>query len=51
MQFCNLFFFFPPKICAAEFKEFVERLKVKFSTKMDDPAYAIPETVDELFNR
>ncbi|XP_040212931.1 general transcription factor 3C polypeptide 1 isoform X1 [Rana temporaria] len=39
------------KICAAEFKEFVERLRVKFSTKMDDPAYAIPETVDELFNR
>ncbi|XP_018426794.1 PREDICTED: general transcription factor 3C polypeptide 1 [Nanorana parkeri] len=39
------------KICAAEFKEFVERLKVKFSTKMDDPASQIPETVDDLFNR
>ncbi|KAM5153267.1 general transcription factor 3C polypeptide 1 [Mantella aurantiaca] len=40
-----------PKICATEFKEFVERLKVKFSTKMDDPAYEIPETVNDLLNR
>ncbi|XP_072275266.1 general transcription factor 3C polypeptide 1 [Pyxicephalus adspersus] len=40
-----------PKICAAEFKEFVDRLKVKFSSKMDDPAYEIPDTVEDLFNR
>ncbi|XP_044159937.1 general transcription factor 3C polypeptide 1 [Bufo gargarizans] len=39
------------KVCAAEFKEFVDRLKLKFSSALDAPAREIPDTVDELFNR
>ncbi|KAG8558455.1 hypothetical protein GDO81_017001 [Engystomops pustulosus] len=40
-----------PKVCAAEFKEFVERLKLKFSSALGNPMYEIPDTVDELFHR
>ncbi|XP_068100737.1 general transcription factor 3C polypeptide 1 [Hyperolius riggenbachi] len=40
-----------PKVCAAEYEEFVERLRVKFSTRMDDTSYEIPDKVEELFNR
>ncbi|XP_075686174.1 general transcription factor 3C polypeptide 1 isoform X2 [Rhinoderma darwinii] len=40
-----------PKVCAAEFKEYVERLKLKFSSALGDPMNEIPDTVDELFNR
>lgn len=39
------------KVCAAEFKEFVDRLKLKFSSALGDPMYDIPDSVDELFNR
>ncbi|XP_069839754.1 general transcription factor 3C polypeptide 1 [Dendropsophus ebraccatus] len=40
-----------PKVCAAEFKEFVDRLKLKFSSAGGDPMYEIPDTVNELFKR
>ncbi|XP_066432234.1 general transcription factor 3C polypeptide 1 [Eleutherodactylus coqui] len=40
-----------PKVCATEFKEFVDRLRLKFSSALDDPVYDIPDTVEELFNR
>ncbi|XP_056392115.1 general transcription factor 3C polypeptide 1 [Hyla sarda] len=40
-----------PKVCAAEFKEFVDRLKLKFSSAVGDPTYEIPDSVNELFNR
>ncbi|KAM3916587.1 general transcription factor 3C polypeptide 1 isoform 2-T2 [Leptodactylus fuscus] len=40
-----------PKVCAAEFKEFVDRLKLKFSSALGDPTHEVPDTVDELFNR
>ncbi|KAM4024518.1 general transcription factor 3C polypeptide 1 isoform 2-T2 [Anomaloglossus baeobatrachus] len=39
------------KVCAAEFKEFVDRLKLKFSSALSDTMYEIPDTIDELFNR
>ncbi|XP_060116938.1 general transcription factor 3C polypeptide 1 [Heteronotia binoei] len=40
-----------PKVCAEEFKEFVERLKVKFSSTLGNPRPAIPDTLEELFCR
>ncbi|XP_038618303.1 general transcription factor 3C polypeptide 1 isoform X2 [Tachyglossus aculeatus] len=40
-----------PKICAEEFKEFVERLKEKFSSTLGNPNLEIPDTLQELFGR
>ncbi|KAJ6655987.1 hypothetical protein lerEdw1_004572 [Lerista edwardsae] len=40
-----------PKVCAEEFKDFVERLKVKFSSARGSPRPAIPDTLEELFCR
>ncbi|KAM9305566.1 general transcription factor 3C polypeptide 1 [Gastrophryne carolinensis] len=40
-----------PKVCAEEFKEFVKRLQVKFSSKLDEPTFKIPDSVEELFKR
>nr|XP_056722226.1 general transcription factor 3C polypeptide 1 [Euleptes europaea] len=40
-----------PKTCAEEFKEFVDRLKVKFSSTLGNPRPAIPDTLEELFRR
>ncbi|KAM4697792.1 general transcription factor 3C polypeptide 1 [Rhinophrynus dorsalis] len=40
-----------PKVCAAEFKEFVERLKQKFSTALGEPVCEMPDTALELFER
>ncbi|CAN2391196.1 RNA polymerase III type 2 promoter sequence-specific DNA binding [Pristimantis euphronides] len=40
-----------PKVCAEEFNDFVERLKLKFSSALGDPVYNIPDTVEGLFNR
>ncbi|XP_053220047.1 general transcription factor 3C polypeptide 1 isoform X3 [Podarcis raffonei] len=40
-----------PKVCAEEFKEFVERLKEKFSSTLGNPRPAIPDTLEELFRR
>ncbi|MEE6498452.1 hypothetical protein FKM82_003105 [Ascaphus truei] len=40
-----------PKVCAGEFKEFVESLRQKFSTSLCRPASEIPDTVHELFDR
>ncbi|XP_044289297.1 general transcription factor 3C polypeptide 1 isoform X1 [Varanus komodoensis] len=40
-----------PKVCAEEFKEFVERLKEKFSSALGNPKPAIPDTLEELFRR
>ncbi|XP_075421374.1 general transcription factor 3C polypeptide 1 isoform X2 [Ascaphus truei] len=40
-----------PKVCAGEFKEFVESLRQKFSTSLGRPASEIPDTVHELFDR
>ncbi|XP_066496947.1 general transcription factor 3C polypeptide 1 [Tiliqua scincoides] len=40
-----------PKVCAEEFKDFVERLKVKFSSALGNPRPTIPDTLDELFCR
>ncbi|XP_061455573.1 general transcription factor 3C polypeptide 1 [Rhineura floridana] len=40
-----------PKVCAEEFKEFVERLKAKFSTTLGSPRPTIPDTLEELFHR
>ncbi|XP_053328074.1 general transcription factor 3C polypeptide 1 isoform X2 [Spea bombifrons] len=37
------------KVCAAEFMEFVERLKQKFSTNLGRPASDLPDTVHQLF--
>ncbi|XP_073503906.1 general transcription factor 3C polypeptide 1 [Phyllobates terribilis] len=39
------------KVCAAEFKEFVDRLKLKFSSSLGHTIYEIPNTINELFNR
>lgn len=39
------------KVCAEEFKDFVERLKVKFSSALGNPRPAIPDTLEELFCR
>uniref|UniRef100_A0A8C0KEV9 Ral transcription factor IIIC subunit 1 n=1 Tax=Canis lupus dingo TaxID=286419 RepID=A0A8C0KEV9_CANLU len=38
-----------PKVCASEFKEFVEKLKEKFSSALKDPNLEIPDTLQELF--
>ncbi|XP_057604744.1 general transcription factor 3C polypeptide 1 isoform X2 [Hippopotamus amphibius kiboko] len=40
-----------PKVCANEFKEFVERLKEKFSSALRNPNLEIPDTLKELFAR
>lgn len=39
------------KVCAAEFKQFVERLKTKFSSTLGNPKLEIPDTLQELFAR
>ncbi|KAB0394536.1 hypothetical protein E2I00_004116 [Balaenoptera physalus] len=38
-----------PKVCASEFKEFVEKLKEKFSSALKNPNLEIPDTLKELF--
>nr|XP_035922093.1 general transcription factor 3C polypeptide 1 isoform X1 [Halichoerus grypus] len=40
-----------PKVCANEFKEFVEKLKEKFSSALKNPNLEIPDTLQELFAR
>lgn len=40
-----------PKVCAKEFKEFVEKLKEKFSSTLGNPNLEIPDTLQELFAR
>ncbi|XP_047388879.1 general transcription factor 3C polypeptide 1 isoform X3 [Sciurus carolinensis] len=40
-----------PKVCAQEFKEFVEKLKEKFSSALRNPNLEIPDTLQELFAR
>ncbi|NXD78060.1 TF3C1 factor, partial [Halcyon senegalensis] len=40
-----------PQVCAKEFKEFVERLKEKFSSTLGNPKLEIPDTLQELFSR
>ncbi|XP_004615986.1 general transcription factor 3C polypeptide 1 [Sorex araneus] len=40
-----------PKVCASEFKEFVERLREKFSSALRNPNLEIPDTLEELFAR
>ncbi|NXP02296.1 TF3C1 factor, partial [Thinocorus orbignyianus] len=40
-----------PQVCAKEFKEFVERLKEKFSSTLGNPKLEIPDTLQELFTR
>ncbi|NXY47646.1 TF3C1 factor, partial [Ceuthmochares aereus] len=40
-----------PQVCAKEFKEFVERLKEKFSSTLGNPNLDIPDTLQELFSR
>lgn len=40
-----------PKVCANEFKEFVEKLKEKFSSSLKNPNLEIPDTLQELFAR
>ncbi|XP_049555305.1 general transcription factor 3C polypeptide 1 isoform X2 [Orcinus orca] len=40
-----------PKVCASEFKEFVEKLKEKFSSALRNPNLEIPDTLKELFAR
>ncbi|KAM6155909.1 general transcription factor 3C polypeptide 1 [Rhynchocyon petersi] len=40
-----------PKVCADEFKEFVERLKEKFSSSIKNTDLEIPDTLQELFAR
>ncbi|XP_075420767.1 general transcription factor 3C polypeptide 1 isoform X2 [Tenrec ecaudatus] len=40
-----------PQVCASEFKEFVERLKEKFSSSLKNPNLEIPDTLQELFAR
>lgn len=39
------------KVCAKEFKEFVEKLKEKFSSALRNPNLEIPDTLQELFAR
>uniref|UniRef100_A0A8C0F3L4 General transcription factor IIIC subunit 1 n=1 Tax=Bubo bubo TaxID=30461 RepID=A0A8C0F3L4_BUBBB len=39
-----------PQVCAKEFKEFVERLKEKFSSTLGNPKLEIPDTLQELFS-
>ncbi|XP_037669883.1 general transcription factor 3C polypeptide 1 isoform X2 [Choloepus didactylus] len=40
-----------PKVCASEFKEFVGKLKEKFSSALKNPNLEIPDTLQELFAR
>ncbi|KAM9096261.1 general transcription factor 3C polypeptide 1 isoform X3 [Sarcophilus harrisii] len=40
-----------PEVCAEEFKEFVERLKEKFSSALRNPDLEIPDTLQDLFSR
>uniref|UniRef100_A0A8C9DDC2 Ral transcription factor IIIC subunit 1 n=1 Tax=Prolemur simus TaxID=1328070 RepID=A0A8C9DDC2_PROSS len=40
-----------PKVCASEFKEFVEKLKEKFSSALRNSNLEIPDTLQELFAR
>uniref|UniRef100_A0A2I3H479 Ral transcription factor IIIC subunit 1 n=1 Tax=Nomascus leucogenys TaxID=61853 RepID=A0A2I3H479_NOMLE len=40
-----------PKVCADEFKEFVEKLKEKFSSALRNSNLEIPDTLQELFAR
>ncbi|XP_074866838.1 general transcription factor 3C polypeptide 1 isoform X2 [Carettochelys insculpta] len=40
-----------PQVCAKEFKEFVERLKEKFSSTLGNPTLEIPDTLQELYCR
>uniref|UniRef100_H0WHE0 Ral transcription factor IIIC subunit 1 n=2 Tax=Otolemur garnettii TaxID=30611 RepID=H0WHE0_OTOGA len=40
-----------PKVCASEFKEFVEKLKEKFSSALKNSNFEIPDTLQELFAR
>ncbi|XP_067407291.1 general transcription factor 3C polypeptide 1 isoform X2 [Emydura macquarii macquarii] len=40
-----------PQVCAKEFKEFVERLKEKFSSTLGNPKLEIPDTLQELYYR
>ncbi|XP_041432437.1 general transcription factor 3C polypeptide 1 isoform X2 [Xenopus laevis] len=40
-----------PKVCAAEYKEFVERLKNKFSSTLGYATFEIPDNVSDLFAR
>lgn len=37
------------QVCAKEFKEFVEKLKEKFSSGLRNPNLEIPNTLQELF--
>lgn len=39
------------KVCANEYKEFVEKLKEKFSSALKNPNLEIPDTLQELFAR
>uniref|UniRef100_A0A8C7DVN8 Ral transcription factor IIIC subunit 1 n=1 Tax=Naja naja TaxID=35670 RepID=A0A8C7DVN8_NAJNA len=39
------------KVCSEEFKDFVERLKEKFSSTLGIPRPAIPDTLQDLFLR
>jgi hypothetical protein len=39
------------KVCASEFKEFVEKLKEKFSSGLKNHNLEIPDTLQELFAR
>ncbi|XP_077616584.1 general transcription factor 3C polypeptide 1 isoform X1 [Crocuta crocuta] len=40
-----------PKVCANEYKEFVEKLKEKFSSALKNPNLEIPDTLQDLFAR
>uniref|UniRef100_A0A8D0HWB2 Ral transcription factor IIIC subunit 1 n=1 Tax=Sphenodon punctatus TaxID=8508 RepID=A0A8D0HWB2_SPHPU len=40
-----------PKVCGEEFKDFVEKLKEKFSSTLGNPILEIPNTRQELFHR
>ncbi|XP_025936370.1 general transcription factor 3C polypeptide 1 isoform X1 [Apteryx rowi] len=40
-----------PQVCSKEFKEFVERLKEKFSSTLGNPKLEIPDTLQELYSR
>uniref|UniRef100_A0A8C0G4U2 Ral transcription factor IIIC subunit 1 n=1 Tax=Chelonoidis abingdonii TaxID=106734 RepID=A0A8C0G4U2_CHEAB len=39
-----------PQVCAKEFKDFVERLKEKFSSTLGNPKLEIPDTLQELYD-
>ncbi|XP_006270583.1 general transcription factor 3C polypeptide 1 isoform X3 [Alligator mississippiensis] len=40
-----------PQVCAKEFKEFVEKLREKFSSTLGNPKVEIPDTLQELYGR